>query len=124
MTGARRRGCPPVEAAITDLLVACRAPVDGRHHLAAPRAELRRPSPRPARRRLDAVLARLDAWRAHAAKVARVPAQADRRRPHPPRHRRGPPGSVEALVGLPGLGPIKAARFGDGILALPSRPMR
>ena len=27
------------------------------------------------------------------------------------------PTSVEALVGLPGLGPVKAARFGDEILA-------
>ena len=67
--------------------------------------------------RVDEVLARLAAWRAQTARVARVAPQAvvDDRTLHAIAEAR--PASVEALTGLPGLGPIKAARFGDGILA-------
>jgi DNA helicase-2/ATP-dependent DNA helicase PcrA len=106
---------PPVEAAITDLLVASR-PVDGRHHLEVPRAELHARHPDPLEE-VDDVLARLAAWRAQTARVARVAPQAvvDDRTLHAIAEAR--PASVEALTGLPGLGPIKAARFGDGILA-------
>ena len=106
---------PPVEAAITDLLVAAR-PVDGRHHLEAPRAELHARHPDPVEG-VDEVLTRLAAWRAQTARVARVAPQAvvDDRTLHAIAEAH--PTSVEALTGLPGLGPIKAARFGDGILA-------
>ena len=108
---------PPIEAAITDLLVAAR-PVDGRHHLEAPRAELHTRHPDPVDE-VDVVLARLVAWRKQAAKVARVPVEAilDDLTLHAIAEAR--PSSVDDLVGLPGLGPVKAARFGDAILTRP-----
>ena len=105
----------PIESALLDLQVASR-PVDGRRHLDAPRAELHAHHPEmdtdP-----DGAAARLETWRAQAARAARVPAQAiiDDRTLHAIVAAR--PRSTEELVGVPGLGPIKAARFGEALLA-------
>ena len=64
----------PIEAALLDLQVASR-PVDGRQHLTAPRADLHAHHPE-----MDAdpdeAVDRLEAWRAQAARAARVPEQA------------------------------------------------
>jgi DNA helicase-2/ATP-dependent DNA helicase PcrA len=101
----------PVEAALARLDDAA-APVDGRHLVAAPHEALRSKAPA-----VDPVVERLAAWRAQAARAARVAdvevlddltlqAIADAR-----------PGDAEALAGVPGLGPVKAARFGEELLA-------
>ena len=105
----------PIEAALLDLQVASR-PVDGRQHLTAPRADLHAHHPEmdadP-----DAAVERLEAWRAQAARAARVPEQAiiDDRTLHAIADVR--PGSTNDLQGVPGLGPVKAARFGEALLA-------
>lgn len=105
----------PIESALLDLQVASR-PVDGRQHLTAPRAELHAHHPEmdaPA----DTLVERLETWRAQAARVARVAPEAvlDDRTLHA--IAAVGPRSTEELVGVPGLGPVKAARFGDALLA-------
>jgi DNA helicase-2/ATP-dependent DNA helicase PcrA len=105
----------PIESALLDLQVASR-PVDGRQHLTAPRAELHAHHPEmdaPA----DTLVERLETWRAQAARVARVAPEAvlDDRTLHAIAQVR--PRSPQDLEGVPGLGPVKAARFGDALLA-------
>ena len=101
----------PIEAALARLAEAAE-PVDGRHLVAGPHEALRSRAPAA-----DPVVERLEAWRAQAARAARVAdvevlddvtlqAIADAR-----------PDDAEALAGVPGLGPVKAARFGDALLA-------
>ena len=104
----------PIEATLLDLQVASR-PVDGRHHLAEPRAELHAHHPEmddPP----DAVLGRIEAWRTQAARIARVPDHAivDDRTLRAIAAAR--PASTDELVDLPGLGPVKVARFGPKLL--------
>ncbi len=65
----------------------------------------------------DSAVERLEAWRAQAARAARVPEQAiiDDRTLHAIAD--VGPASPDELVDVPGLGPVKAARFGDALLA-------
>jgi len=105
----------PIEAALLDLQVASQ-PVDGRKHLTAPRAELHAHHPE-----MDAapdrVVERLEAWRTQTARAARVAPEAvldDRTLEAIAAVR---PRSAAELVTVPGLGPVKAARFGDALLA-------
>jgi DNA helicase-2/ATP-dependent DNA helicase PcrA len=101
----------PIEVAIGQLAVAA-APVDGRHHLARPHATLRARAAAP-----DPVVERLEAWREHAARAARVPEEAILDDLTLRAIAEARPGDADALGGVPGLGPVKAARFGDQLLA-------
>ncbi len=98
--GRHRRAAPPGAARST-------AAVTWRAH------EALGPSPRIE----DPVVERLEAWRAHAAKAARVPAQAILDDLTLRAIAEARPDDADALVGVPGLGPVKAARFGDDLLA-------
>jgi len=105
----------PIESALLDLQVASR-PVDGRRHLTGPRADIHAHHP-DLDTAPDAAVVRLQAWRAQAARAARVAPEAvlDDRTLHALADAR--PRSVEDLVEVPGLGPVKAARFGEALLA-------
>ncbi len=110
-----------IEAAIGRLAVAAR-PVDGRHHLDRPRADLltRHPVERtPA----DAALTRLEAWRAQAARAARVEAEAVVDDVTLRALAEARPTSTTELAAVPGLGPVKIAHHGDDLLAA-VRPIR
>ena len=105
----------PIEAALLDLQVASR-PVDGRPHLTAPRADLHAHHP-------DVDAAPDDAGRpprgvAGPGRPGGPGGAGGRaRRPDPQGHRRHPTRSPEELGAVPGLGPVKAARFADALLA-------
>ena len=101
----------PIEVALAQLAEAS-APVDGRHHLARPHDALRARAATP-----DPVVERLEAWREHAAKIARVPAQAILDDITLRAIAEARPDDADALIGVPGLGPVKAARFGEQLLA-------
>jgi DNA helicase-2/ATP-dependent DNA helicase PcrA len=101
----------PIEVALARLAEAAR-PVDGRHHLADPHDALRARAATA-----DPVVERLEAWRAHAAKVARVPAEAILDDITLRAIAAARPDGTDDLVAVPGLGPVKAARFGDELLA-------
>jgi len=105
----------PIESALLDLQVASR-PVDGRRHLTGPRADIHAHHP-DLDTAPDAAVVRLQAWRAQAARAARVAPEAvlDDRTLHAIADAR--PRSPEELVGVPGLGPVKAARFAESLLA-------
>jgi len=95
-----------VESAIDELHRAAR-PADGRRHL----------PPRRSRAPQDPVVERLEAWREQAARAARLPIHAilDDRTLRAIAEAR--PSDADALVEVPGLGPVKAARFGEQLLA-------
>ncbi len=105
----------PIESTLLDLQVAAR-PVDGRRYLATPRADIHAHHPELEATPDDAVT-RLEAWRAQAARAARVPAQAILDDRTLRAIAATEPTSTEDLVGVPGLGPVKAARFGEALLA-------
>jgi DNA helicase-2/ATP-dependent DNA helicase PcrA len=89
-------------------------PADWRRHLAAQRAELAAAAARPAP---SGTLAALRAWREEAARAARVEPETlvdDRLLAAIATER---PRSTAELAGIPGMGPLLAARVGDGLLA-------
>jgi DNA helicase-2/ATP-dependent DNA helicase PcrA len=106
-----------VEAAIAELERAAE-PADGRRHLAGPRRVLHEQHPElDDRGPDDPVVERLEAWRAHAAKAARVPAEAILDDLTLRAIAEARPADADELSGIPGLGPVKAARFAEDLLA-------
>jgi DNA helicase-2/ATP-dependent DNA helicase PcrA len=104
-----------VEAAAADLERAAR-PADGRRRLAGSRRVLHEQHPELDDPAEDPVVERLQAWRAQAAKAARVPADAILDDLTLQAIASARPGDADALGGIPGLGPVKAARFADELL--------
>jgi DNA helicase-2/ATP-dependent DNA helicase PcrA len=110
-----------VNAAVERLAEAAQ-PVDGRHHLDRPRADLlaRHPVVRTAE---DDALSRLEAWRAQAARAGRVTDEAILDDSTLRALAEARPASRAALEAVPGLGPVKLARHGDALLEV-LRPVR
>jgi DNA helicase II / ATP-dependent DNA helicase PcrA len=110
-----------VEAAV-ESLTAPGADGDWRRHLAASRARV--DAARPAsvtalgERADPAVLAALRAWRAGAARAAGVPAFVVLHDTTLAAVAEACPPDRSALLALPGLGPVKAERYGDALLAV------
>ena len=96
-------------------------PADLRDRITEERRKLRALEARPATMTVGAdadpaVLDALKAWRRRAAKAAGVPSHVIFHDTTLAAVAEARPGSREALLALPGLGPVKAARYGDDLL--------
>jgi DNA helicase-2/ATP-dependent DNA helicase PcrA len=126
-----RRSPSPFLVEVGQVLEALRAglaPDDWRPHVAAQRqalgARARRPERAPAAE-LDgpaaSLLKELKRWRTETAKAGAVPAYVIFHDATLEAVARTRPGSRAALLRVPGVGPVKATRFGDDVLALVAR---
>ena len=109
-----------VESAV-EALTAPGPDADWRRHLAASRARVDAavPAGAPLGERADpGVLAALRAWRAGAARAAAVPAFVVLHDTTLAAVAEARPTDRSALLALPGLGPVKAERYGDALLAV------
>ncbi|HET9443112.1 MAG TPA: 3'-5' exonuclease, partial [Acidimicrobiales bacterium] len=115
-----------VEAAVDGMRRAGAPPPDGRARLEHERARLRSASggrPRPVRIGLGSdpdpeMFAALKEWRARTARAASVPAHVIFHDTTLAAVAELRPGTREALLAVPGLGPVKAERYGDALLAM------
>jgi DNA helicase-2/ATP-dependent DNA helicase PcrA len=105
-----------VERAIA-VLEGAEVPVDGRERLRSARQQLRQRRP-PAD---DATVERLKAWRRQAARAANVPAFVIMHDSTLHAVADTLPATRDELLTVPGIGPVKADRFGDELLAVVSR---
>ena len=110
-----------VEAAVAGL--SCGEPnVDWRRHLDDTRARVRASNgsvrPQPGERASPAVLAALRSWRAGAARAAGVPAFVVLHDSTLAAVAEACPGDRQQLLALPGMGPVRAERYGDALLAV------
>ena len=101
--------------------------VDWRRHLDDTRARVRAASggrvggagrPRPGERADPTVLAALRSWRAGAARAAGVPAFVVLHDSTLAAVAEACPGDHQALLALPGMGPVRAERYGEALLAV------
>jgi DNA helicase-2/ATP-dependent DNA helicase PcrA len=126
------RSPSPLLAPIQDAIAAMASggtPADWRERIEAERAKLRSLAPgcrsipgRPAADADPAVWEALKAWRATAAQASGVPAYVIFHDATLAAVAEARPTTTAELLALPGLGPVKAARYGDTLLALVAKP--